>query len=107
MLAGLLPRSGVTGKSHLSRNSYTGPAIWRENSGAKMASHSRQKFPTRLSEAKQVEIIIPRFSFLTAADLTSKEDVEQLSNFQGPVISECTIVHYLSDSIFKQEPGKG
>ena len=41
-----------------------------------------------MSEAKLVKITLPRFSFLTAADLTQKEDFEQLFNFQGPVISE-------------------
>ena len=92
MLAHLLPCLGVTGKWHLSRNSYAGPAIWRENNGAKMTSRSRQKFPAQLSEAKRDKITIPHFSFLTAADLTPKEDFEQLFNFQGPVISECTIV---------------
>ena len=56
-----------------------------------MTSWSRQKFPARLSEAKRVKITLPRFSFLTAADLTPKEDFEQLSNLQGHVISECTI----------------
>ena len=45
-----------------------------------------------MSEAKLVKITLPSFSFLTAADLTQKEDFEQLFNFQGPVISECTIV---------------
>ena len=56
-----------------------------------MTSRSRQKFPARLSETKRVKITIPHFSFLTAADLTPKEDFEQLFNFQGPVISECTL----------------
>ena len=39
-----------------------------------------------MSEAKRVKIILPRFSFLTAADLTPREDFEPLFNFQGPVI---------------------
>ena len=51
-----------------------------------------------MSETKGVKITLPRFSFLTAADLIPikiKEDFEQLFNFQRPVISECTIVIYL------------
>ena len=71
--------SGV--KGHLSRNSYAGPAIWRENHGAKLTSSSHQKFPTRMSEAKWVKTTLPHFSFLTAADLTPKEDFEQLFIF--------------------------
>ena len=57
-----------------------------------MTSRSRQKIPERMSEAKLVKITLSRFSFLTASDLIPKEDFEQLFNFQGPVISECTIV---------------
>ena len=33
----------------------------------------------------------PQLCFLILADLTPKENFEQLFNFQGPVISECTI----------------
>ena len=91
MLAHLLPCSAVTGKWHPSRNSYAGPAKWRQKNGAKITSRSRQNFPTRMNGAKRVKITLPRFSFLSAADLTPKEDFEQLFNFQGPVISECTI----------------
>ena len=52
----------------------------------------RKKFPVRKSETKLVRIALPRFSILTAADLSLKDDFEQLFNFQGPVISECTII---------------
>ena len=38
-----------------------------------------------MSEATLVKIILPRFSFLIAADLTPREDFEQLFKFQGPV----------------------
>ena len=97
VLARLLPCSGVTGKWHnISGNYNAGQAKWRENNGAKMTSRLRQKFPERMSEAKRVKITLPRFSFLAASGLTPKEDFEQLFNFQGPVISECTIIVALS-----------
>ena len=51
-----------------------------------------QKFPVRVSETKLVKITLPCFKSLTAADLSPKDDFDQLFNFQGPVISECTIV---------------
>ena len=92
MLACFLPCSGVTDKWHLSRSCYAGPLKWRENNGAKMTSWSRKKFPVRVSEAKLVKITLPCFKSLTAADLSPKDDFDQLFNFQGPVISECTIV---------------
>ena len=63
-----------------------------KSNGAKMTSRSLQKIPERMSEAKRVKIALPRFSFLTTSNLTPKEDFEQLFNFQGPIISECTIV---------------
>ena len=90
MLACLLPSSGVTDKWHLSRSFYASPLKWRENNGAKMTSRSRKKFPVRVSEAKRVKITLPCFKSLTAADLRPKDDFDQLFNFQGPVISECT-----------------
>ena len=65
-----------------------------ENNGAKMTSRSRKKFPVRVSETKRVKITLPCFKSLTAADLSPKDDVDQLFNFQGPVISECTIVSH-------------
>ena len=81
----------IAGKWRLShRKSYTVPAKWREKNGAKMTSRSRQKFPAQMSETKRVNITLPRFCFLIAADLTPKESFEQLFDFQGPVISECT-----------------
>ena len=92
MLACLLPCSGVTDKWHLSRSFYAGPLKWRENNGAKMTSWSRKKFPVRVSETKLVKITLPCFKTLTAADLSPKDDFDQLFNFQGPVISECTII---------------
>ena len=92
MLACLLPCSGVTDKWHLSRSFYAGSLKWRENNGAKMTSRSRKKFPVRVSETKRVKITLPCFKSLTAVDLSTKDDFDQLFNFQGPVISECTIV---------------
>ena len=92
MLACLLPCSGMTDKRHLSRRFYAGRAKCRENNGAKITSRSRKKFPVRISETKRVKITLPRFSILTAADLSiKKNDFEQLFNFQGPVNSECTL----------------
>ena len=91
MLACFLPCSGVTDKWHLSRSFFAGPLKWRENNGAKMTSWSRKKFPVRVSETKLVKITLPCFKSLTAADLSRKDDFDQLFNFQGPVISECTI----------------
>ena len=92
MLACFLPCSGVTDKWPLSRRFYAGLAKWRENNGAKMTSRSRKKFPVRVSETKRLEITLACFKSLTAADLSPKDDFDQLFNFQGPVISECTIV---------------
>ena len=91
MLACLLPCSGVTDKWPLSRNFYAGPAKWRENNGDKMTSRSRKKFPVRVSETKRVKITPACFKSLTAPDLSPKDYFDQLFNFQGPVISECTI----------------
>ena len=51
-----------------------------------------QKVPVRVSETKQVKITQACFKSLTAADLSPKDDFDQLFNFQGPVISECTII---------------
>ena len=45
----------------------------------------------RVSETKQVKITLACFKSLTAADLSPKDEFYQLFNFQGPVISECTI----------------
>ena len=54
--------------------------------------HGRpKKFPMRVSETKQVKITQACFKSLTAADLSPKDEFDQLFNFQGPVISECTI----------------
>ena len=58
-LACFLPCSGVTDKWHLSRNFYADPLKWRENSGARMTSWSRKKFPVRISETKLVKITLP------------------------------------------------
>ena len=91
MLAYLLPFSWMTNKWPLSRSFYAGPAKWRENNGAKMMSRSRKKFPVRVSKTKLVKITLPCFKSLTAANLSPKDDFDQLFNFQGPVISECTI----------------
>ena len=88
MLACFLPCSGVTDKWHLSRSFYAGPLKWRENDGAKMTSRSRKKFPVQISETKLVKIPLPCFKSLTTADLSPKDDFDQLFNFQGPVISE-------------------
>ena len=93
MLARLLPCSGVADKLPLSRSFYAGPAKWRENNGAKMTSRPRKKFPMRVNETKQVKITLACFKSLTDADLSLKDEFDQLFNFQGPVISECTIVH--------------
>ena len=60
--------------------------------GAKMTSRSRKKFPVRVSETKRVKITLPYFKSLTAVDLCPKDDFDQLFDFQGRVISECTIV---------------
>ena len=92
MLAYVLPCSGVTHKWHLSRSFYAGPWKWRENNGAKMTSWSCKKFPVRVSKTKLVKITLPCRKSLTAADLSPKDDFDQLFNFQGPVISEWTIV---------------
>ena len=92
MLACLLQCSGVTDKWPLSRSFYAGPAKWREDNGAKMTSRSRKKFPVRVSETKRVKFTLACFKSLTPADLSPKDDFDQLFNFQGPVISECTIV---------------
>ena len=100
MLACLLPCSRVTNKWLLSRSFYAGLAKWRENNGAMMTSRSRKKFPVQVSETKRVKITLPWFKSLTAADLSPKDDFDQLSNFQGPVISECTIVITLFSIIF-------
>ena len=54
--------------------------------------HDREKIPVRVSETKRVNITLPCFKSLTAADLSPKDDFDQLFNFQRPVISECTIV---------------
>ena len=56
-----------------------------------MTSRSRKKFPVRVSETERVKITLPCFKSLTAADLSPKDDFDQLFNFQGPVISQCTI----------------
>ena len=81
-------------------------AKWREKNGAKMTSRSRQKFPAQMSETKRVSITLPSFCFLIPADLTPKEDFEQLYNFQGPVISECTIVlDFLCSNVGVQNSG--
>ena len=100
MLAYLLPCSVVTGKWHLSRNSHAVLAKWRENNGAKMTSRSRQKFPAQMSETKRVNITLPSFCFLIPTDFTQKK-FEQLFNFQGPVITECTVV-LPSDTVEKE-----
>ena len=92
MLACLLPCSWVTNIWLLSRSFYAGLAKWRENNGAKMTSRSRKNFPARVSQTKRVKITLPCFKSLTDADLSPKDDFDQLFNFQGPVISECTIV---------------
>ena len=89
MLSAML---GVTDKWHLSRSFFAGPLKWRENNGAKMTSWSRKEFPVRVSETKLVKITFPCFKSLTAADLCRKDDFDLLFNFQGPVISECTIM---------------
>ena len=60
-----------------------------------MTSRSRTKFPVRVSETKRVKITLPCFKSLTAVDLCPKDDFDQLFNFQGPVISECTTVQKL------------
>ena len=53
--------------------------------------HGRaKKFPMRVSETKQVKITLACFKSLTAADLSLKDEFDQVFNFQGPVISECT-----------------
>ena len=91
MLSAML---GVTDKWHLSRSFYAGPLKLRENNGAKMTSWSPKKFPVRVSETKLVKFTLPCFKSLTAADLSRKDDFDQLFNFQGPVISECTISPY-------------
>ena len=108
MLACLLPCSGVTDKWHLSRSFYAGPAKWCENNGAKMTSQSRKKFPVRVSETKRVNITLACFRSLTAADLSPKDDFDQLFNFQGPIISECTI-HVVLDLHWSASarPGRG
>ena len=49
-----------------------------------------QKFPVWIRETKRVKITLLRFSILTASDLSRKDDFEQLFNFEGPVVSECT-----------------
>ena len=90
---------GVTDKWHLSRSFYAGPLKWRENNGAKMTSWSLKKFPVRVSETKLVKITLPCFKSLTAADLSRRDDFDQLFNFQGPVISECTIVMIFQNSV--------
>ena len=92
MLACPLLCSGKTDEWQYSRSFYEGPAKLHENNGAKMTSRSRKKFPVRISETKRVIITLPRFSILTVADLSQKDNFEELFNFQGPVISECTIV---------------
>ena len=51
-----------------------------------------KSFPCEVSETKLVKITLPCFKSLTAANLSPKDDFDQLFNFQGPVISECTIV---------------
>ena len=57
-----------------------------------MTSQSRKKFPVPVSETERVKITLPCFKSLTAADSSPKDGSDQLFNFQGPVISECTIV---------------
>ena len=71
------------------------PGQMPRKNGAKMTSRSRKKFPVRVSETKRVKITLPYFKSLTAVDLCPKDDFDQLFNFQGPVISECTIVKSL------------
>ena len=51
-----------------------------------------QKVSRACKRTKLVKITLPCFKSLTAADLSRKDDFHQLFNFQGPVISECTIV---------------
>ena len=60
-----------------------------------MTSRSRKKFPVRVSETKRVKITQACFKSLTAADLSPNDDFDHLFNFQGPVISECTIRDWL------------
>ena len=100
MLACLLPCSGVTDKWPLSRSFYAGPAKWRENNSANMTSRARKKFPMRVSETKQVKITLACFKSLTAANLSPKDEFDQLFNFQGPVISECTYNKYSRSKVY-------
>ena len=81
---------------------YATPLNWRENNGTKMTSRSRKKFPVLVSETKRVKTTLPCFKSLTAADLSPKDNFDQLFNFQGPVISECTIVWFLKVSVSKR-----
>ena len=72
---------------------YAGPLKWRENNGAKMTSWSRKKFPVRvLKRNKTGQNHTPLLQELDFPDLSRKDDFDQLFNFQGPVISEFTIV---------------
>ena len=60
----LLPCSGVTGKWHLSGNSYVGLTKWREDNGAKMMSRSRQKFPRANKRGKTSQNDTPPLQLL-------------------------------------------
>ena len=92
MLACFLPCSGWQ-TNDISHAAFT-QACWN---GAKIMAprwrHDREKkFPVLVSETKLVKVTLPCFKTLTAADLSPKDDFDQLFNFQGPVISECTIM---------------
>ena len=61
---------------------HAGPAKWRENNGAVMTSCSRKKFPVWISETEEMKITPPpRFSILTAADLSQKTILSSFSIF--------------------------
>ena len=79
----LLPCSGVTGKWHLSGNSYAGPAKWRENNGAKMTSRSRQKFPRANERGKTSQNHTPPLQLLDRCRFDPKRRFWAAFQFPG------------------------
>ena len=67
------------------------PGQMARKNGAKMTSRSHKKFPEQVSETERVKITLPCFKSLTAADLSSKDDFDQVFNFQGTVMKSAPL----------------
>ena len=80
-------------------NDLTGPAFaiaQARPNGAKIMAprwrHIRAKCFLAKKRNKTSQMTRPCFRILTAADLSQQDNFEQLFSFQGPEISECTLV---------------